>query len=150
MTGHTIVQDLESKFLLFAHRIPFLMERNYLTLPSITGDFTPDPIADIWTVLALLIYRYNDDTNRFIKTKDCIGNCYSFPVLSVDVYNSGYTGDEFSRSYNFPIIQAVLDELLMNQYVEGVFHFGYTDQKKLKLSVRGMEALDNHISNLPE
>jgi len=133
---------------IFANQIPFLEERNYRKLPAIKAGKIPEPISDIWTVLALLIERHNDQTVRKVLTSSSPTNRHGVCLVRVGMYSSGYTHEEWTRDYDFPITGHVVEELVRKRYVGGTPQWGYTDDTVLNLTERGARTLIDRINSL--
>ncbi len=134
---------------LFGGQVPFIAERNYRKLPAIkAGAPMPEPISDVWTVLALLIEGHNDQTVRAVLKQNCAKNRHALPVVRIALYSSGYTRGEWTSDHDFPIKVEVVDELVRNRYVVGTPRLGYTDNTELKLTEQGQRALVDHLHTL--
>ncbi len=147
---------------LFADRIPFLAERNYTKLPEIKKDSMPEPIADVWTALALLVKRHNDQTIRVLIRHHCPENQHGCAIIRVGVAcedgyhipvgcDSNYSQAGFVRYYSFPVTESVVEELVCMGYVGWTNSPGLQDfpnSTKLKLTEYGQAALIEHLSDL--
>ena len=129
--------SLAVEFAVFAHRVPFLAERHYMKWPAMEDPSSK--VSDKWDTLGLLIEQHNDGTRRKILRAE------HFDYVRVEsFYNSG----NWAQDYDFLVAPGVVDGLLAEHCIEGTPHMGYTDDKELHLTQRGMEALAAYIQKL--
>jgi len=99
------------------------------------------PITDIQEALVLLYEGMNDGTRRFINTNARLRDGTRGLMLHIEIYGSGYTKDQFSKAYEFPIAPAVLEELKRAGVLSGRKDWGFTDETQLRLNERSVDLI---------
>lgn len=137
--------NLRTELMVLGHRFEFIDQHHYLRLPCVEKDTVPEPISDVRVALVLLFELYNDGTRRRLLTKDNFRNRHEIPLVRVETFynDGGHAGD-----HDFPIAEAVLDELKREGCLHGTPHMGYTDKTELKLSDAGVELLAKRLESL--
>ncbi len=108
------------------------------------------PVTDLQEALVLLYEGMNDGTRRFIATDAILPDQTRGPMIRIEIYGSGYTRDQFSKSYDFPIAPATLDELQRAGVLSGTKQWGYTDNKRLSLNEYSVDRILQEIRRYDE
>ena len=94
-----------------------------------THDFRDLPaIDDLLLAFLLLRHGSNDGTRRRLMTP--LG---ALPYIEMQIFGSGYTGEEYSGSEYYLVTDRVVTLLKQGSYLEGQKHYGYTDERELSL-----------------
>ena len=86
-------------------------------------------VTDFRLAAGLLFHRYNDDTKRHIRIEN------GKPTVII-TWSASFTA--FPRA-DIPLDPKVVEELFRARAIEGTPEMGYTDMKKLRLTVHGID-----------
>lgn len=91
-----------------------------------------NPIDDEFEALELLRQKSGKGSKIQIAF-----NAKEESFLEVGIYSSGYTGDELTRRYYYRITKELINRLKNAGYVKGTPHWGYTDERELRVTEFG-------------
>lgn len=89
-------------------------------------------VDDEHVALDLLYKRWGDNSTRELNLWDAKG-----PIIEVEYHHDFTAGDR----YVFTVTDRVVQELVRLGYVHGTPAWGYTDKRRLRLTVLGVSAL---------
>lgn len=101
-----------------------------------------EPISDVTAALLLLVGEFGDKTQRRLEIRTD-----EPPFIKVEHYGGHY--DEVFATDYYLISDEVVQKLHDEGFVEGMKHWGYTDEKEMEVTDRGRTFLRSHTVERP-
>ena len=106
----------------------------------------PEPVTDFREALVLLYEGHNDKTRRHIDIGAKRPDGSRGPVIRIKFYTGGYTREELSGSYDFPVTPEVVEELRKFGILSPMTRYGIIDPSLLRLNERSSSVIMAEIA----